>query len=82
VFSQINRIVSLYREGFKSMVVGRLLWKIILVKLILFAVLAKIFFPDYLKTNFTTDRDRAEHVLAALTAQPQIEEKNQILRRD
>jgi len=82
VLSQINHIAAFYREGFKSMVVGRLLWKIILVKLILFSVLARIFFPDYLKTNFTTDRDRADHVLAALTAQTQTEEKNQIIRRD
>ena len=47
---------------------GRLLWKIILFKLVLLYTLAKIWFPDYLRTNFSTDQARADHVLNELTS--------------
>lgn len=46
------------------MTVGRTLWKIILIKLlVMFAVLKLFFFPNYLHTNFQTDEQRAAHVL-------------------
>ena len=46
------------------MTVGRTLWKIILIKLlVMFAVLKLFFFPNYLHTNFQTDEQRATHVL-------------------
>ena len=60
-----------YRNGFRSMVVGRILWKIILIKLlIMFAVLKVFYFPNYLNSNFSTDRERAGHVLEKLTKIP------------
>ena len=60
-----------YRDGFRSMVVGRSLWKILTVKLfIMFAVLRLFFFPDFLKVNFHTDSERAAHVLGNLTRLP------------
>ena len=50
------------------MVLGRTLWKIILIKLfVMFAVLKLFFFPDYLKTSFATDVQRSEHVLRNIT---------------
>jgi len=50
---------------------GRTLWAIILIKvLIIFGVLKIFFFPDYLHENFTTDTERAEHVLTDLTQMP------------
>ncbi len=66
-----NQLYCLYRDGFRSMVVGRTLWKIIAIKLfIIFAVLKLFFFPNYLATNFNTERDRAGHVLENLTRTP------------
>ena len=63
-----KQVFLLYRDGFRSMVVGKTLWKIIAVKLfIMFAVLKLFFFPNYLNTNFHTERDRAGHVLENLT---------------
>ena len=57
-----------YRDGFRRMTVGRTLWKIILIKLfVLFAILKLFFFPDFLQTNFSTDQQRADHVLEQLT---------------
>lgn len=63
----LTSIYTFYRNGFKSMTVGRTLWKIIVIKLIvMFAVLKLFFFPNYLKTNFQTDEQRADHVLEQL----------------
>lgn len=62
------RIYSFYRDGFRNMTLGRTLWKVIIIKLlIMFAVLKLFFFPDFLNTNFTTDTERADHVLKEIT---------------
>jgi hypothetical protein len=66
------RIYRLYRDGFRQMTVGRTLWKIIFIKLfIMFAVLKFFFFPDFLATNFSTDAQRADHVIDQLTQSAQ-----------
>lgn len=70
MFDYGKRVFNFYRQGFQSMVLGRLLWKVILIKLVLLYTLAKFFFPDYLQTNFSTDAARADHVLSTLTEQP------------
>ena len=50
------------------MTVGRKLWAIIIVKLIiLFLVLKIFFFPNFLKTHFKTDADRSNYVIEQLT---------------
>jgi len=64
----LNRFFRMYVDGFRSMVLGRTLWAIILLKLfILFVLLKTFFFPDFLGTHFSTDVERAEHVLQNLT---------------
>ncbi len=66
------RVYRFYRDGFASMTVGKTLWKIIFVKLfIMFGILKLFFFPDFLNTNFSTDEQRAEHVLEQITAPAQ-----------
>ena len=66
------RIYRFYRDGFRQMTVGRTLWKIIFIKLfVLFAVLKFFFFPDFLATEFTDDRQRAGYVLEQLTPSTQ-----------
>ena len=50
------------------MTVGKSLWKIIFIKLfVMFAVLKFFFFPNYLNTNFETDKQRGDYVLDQLT---------------
>jgi hypothetical protein len=64
----ILRIFRLYVDGFRGMTVGRTLWKVIIIKLIImFGVLKLFFFPDFLQTNFTTDAQRADYVLEQIT---------------
>ena len=50
------------------MTVGRSLWLLIIIKLvILFAVLKVFFFPDILSSGYGTDSERAEAVRSSLT---------------
>ncbi|MFH0780434.1 MAG: DUF4492 domain-containing protein [Pseudomonadota bacterium] len=66
--SLLMQFYQLYRHGFQQMTVGRTLWKIIFIKLFfMFVVLKLFFFPDFLKTQFSTDQQRADHVLLQLT---------------
>jgi hypothetical protein len=61
-------IFLFYYDGFRSMTIGRRLWVIILVKLfIMFFILKLFFFPDFLGSRFSTDRERGDHVLDELT---------------
>ena len=47
----LNKVVSMYVDGFRSMTVGRKLWLLIIIKLfIFFAILKLFFFPDILHT--------------------------------
>ena len=73
----IRNIYTFYRDGFRRMRVGKKLWAIIAIKLfIMFAVLKAFFFPDFLNTNFTTDQERAEHVLGTFTQSQQMGGRN------
>jgi len=70
--SSLSQIYRFYLDGFKKMTVGKTLWKIILFKLlVIFVVLKLFFFPDFLQTNFSTDQQRADHVINQLTGSVQ-----------
>ncbi len=58
-----RKIVNFYVEGFKSMKLGKSLWKLIIVKLLIIFAIVYIFFPNFLETNFGTDRERADYVI-------------------
>lgn len=61
------RVWRFYADGFRSMTIGRKLWAIIIIKLvILFGVLKLFFFPDVLRSNYDTDQERAASVRATL----------------
>jgi hypothetical protein len=75
--STFQRIYRFYIDGFRRMTVGRTLWKVIIIKLIImFGVLKLFFFPDFLGTRFTTDEQRADHVLNELTMSVQAQPVN------
>ncbi|MFV0554339.1 MAG: DUF4492 domain-containing protein [Mangrovibacterium sp.] len=60
---------QLYADGIRNMSHwGKQVWLIIIIKLlIMFLVLKLFFFPNFLKTNFETDEQRAKHVLQQIT---------------
>jgi len=63
-----GRVLRFYSDGFRSMTIGRKLWAIIIVKLIvIFGVLKLFFFPDLLRTNYDSDEARADAVRESLT---------------
>ena len=54
---------GLVRDGFRSMPLGRTLWFVVLLKLfIMFAVLWAFFFPNFLNSNFDTEREKSVYV--------------------
>ena len=58
-----RRAIEMYVDGFRSMTIGRSLWAIIIIKMIiLFGVLKLFFFPDILKMDYNSDEERASAV--------------------
>jgi hypothetical protein len=63
-----KRIFNFYFEGFKNMTWGKSVWLIILIKLFIFFFILKIFFfPNILKKNFNSDKERSAYVLENIT---------------
>ncbi len=61
-------IYTFYKDGFRGMILGKKLWKIILIKLfVMFVILKIFFFPDYLNTKFQTDKEKGSYVLDQIT---------------
>lgn len=64
----MGRVVDLYVDGFRNMTVGRTLWVLIILKIVLLMFVFKlIFFPDLLQRDYDTDADRAQAVRSSLT---------------
>lgn len=62
------RVWRFYRDGFRSMTVGKTLWAIILVKLFIFFVVIKVlFFPNFLSSKASDDSGKAEYVRHQMT---------------
>ncbi len=63
----VRRIFRFYMTGFREMTLGRVLWALILVKLVvLFAVLRLFFFPTYLSEGREGEQVSAELIERAL----------------
>lgn len=65
---RLQKISDLYVDGFKNMKVGKRLWLIIAIKLIImFGVLKVFVFDENLNTKFKTDEAKANFVILNLT---------------
>lgn len=63
-----QKVFNLYYEGFKNMRLGKTLWKIIILKLIiLYGVLKFFVFDENFKALYPTQEQRSEFVLKNLT---------------
>ncbi len=59
----ITNIYTFYSEGFKGMRLGKRLWMLIGLKLlIMFGILKLFFFPNVLSEYFKNDAERSEFV--------------------
>ena len=66
-----SRVFHLYYDGFRSMTVGKTLWLIIAIKVIVFFVILRfIFFPDFLATKASTDEQKAQYVRQQMVSAP------------
>lgn len=68
IIKTVSNVYTFYRDGFKGMVLGKKLWKIILIKLfVMFVILKLFFFPNFLNTKFETDEEKGDYVLEQIT---------------
>ena len=64
----LKKVFLFYFEGFKNMTVGKKLWLIIGIKLIvMFAVLKLFFFENFLSSKFDNDQEKGDYVIEQLT---------------
>lgn len=64
----LQSVVQFYATGFREMTVGKTLWSIIIVKLIImFAILKVFLFPDFLSSKSDKDDGKASYVRQELT---------------
>ncbi len=68
----LKKVWLFYYEGFRDMSPrGKKLWFIIFIKLfVMFAILKIFFFPNILKENFHSDKERIEHIEKQLIITP------------
>ena len=63
----LRRVADLYVDGFRNMTLGRTLWVIILLKLVIVLVVMKLlFFPAFLSSNAEEGRE-ADFVMKEMT---------------
>lgn len=54
---------TMFRDGFKGMTIGKTLWMLVIIKLIImFLILRPFFFPNYLNSKADTDEAKADYV--------------------
>ena len=63
----IARVYRFYRDGFRQMTVGRKLWTLIIIKVIVLLFVFKLFFfPDVLQRDYDSDSERSQAVRSSL----------------
>lgn len=64
----LNKIYYFYLDGFRSMRLGKTLWLVIIIKLlIMFFILKLFFFRETINTKFSSQADKVEFILDNLT---------------
>ncbi|WP_165024738.1 MULTISPECIES: DUF4492 domain-containing protein [unclassified Dysgonomonas] len=54
---------TMFRDGFKSMTIGKTLWTLVIIKLIImFLILRPFFFPNFLNSKFDDASSKADYV--------------------
>ena len=67
-----QRVFYFYVDGFRAMTLGRTLWLIIALKVIIFFVIVRfIFFPNYLAGKADTEEQKADYVRHELVGEQQ-----------
>lgn len=54
---------TMFRDGFKHMTLGKTLWTLVIIKLIImFLILKPFFFPNFLNSNFDDSKSKGDYV--------------------
>lgn len=62
--NKIKQIYFFYKEGFENLTIGRTLWKLVIIKLIVILIFLNIFIYDKsIKTEYKNDSERIEFIL-------------------
>lgn len=65
---------TMFRDGFKSMTLGKTLWTIVIIKLIImFLILRPFFFPNFLSSKFDDSQSKSEYVSDELVKRSNID---------
>lgn len=66
----LKRIFDFYRQGFSNMDIGKTLWIVVIVKLVVMFAIVKLFFmPDVLDQK-ASDGDKAKYISTRITLAP------------
>ncbi len=68
----LKKIFYFYKDGFSSMTLGKSLWTIIIIKLIIMFAIIKPFFPNILNKNHSTELEKARAVSKKLLSKGKI----------
>lgn len=63
---RIGRIINFYITGFKSMTVGKTLWVIIIIKLIVLFLILRLFFFKPALSEYKTPQEKSNKVIENL----------------
>lgn len=67
---------TMFRDGFKNMTLGKTLWTIVIIKLIImFLILRPFFFPNFLSSKFDDSQSKADYVSEELINKSTVEEE-------
>ncbi|WP_029904537.1 DUF4492 domain-containing protein [Prevotella sp. 10(H)] len=66
---------TMFRDGFKSMTLGKTLWTIVIIKLIImFLILRPFFFPNFLNSKFDDSQSKSDYVSEELVKTSTVDE--------
>lgn len=66
---------TMFRDGFKNMTLGKTLWTIVIIKLIImFLILRPFFFPNFLSSKFDDSQSKADYVSEELVNKSIVDE--------
>ena len=69
-FNLFLQIFNFYKSGFKSLTLGKTLWKVIFIKLFIMLVILKLFLFDVnFNSTFKNDEEKSDFVIKNLTFQ-------------
>ncbi|NDW17838.1 DUF4492 domain-containing protein [Dysgonomonas sp. 216] len=68
---------SMFRDGFRNMTLGKTLWILVIIKLIImFLILRPFFFPNFLGSKFDDSEDKADYVRQQLIERTESESED------